>query len=87
MNNPKMCHNSFFFDSLIYNLLSERSNYTYIDAFSAPGGERAIDAFGIIDSYQTSTPSLYNSIATVGEIRVYQRADFQSGSRVLKKVF
>ena len=29
----------------------------------------------------------YDSIATVGEIRVYQRADFQSGSRVLKKVF
>ena len=29
---------------------------------------------------------VYDSIATVGEIRVYQRADFQSGSRVLKKV-
>ena len=29
----------------------------------------------------------YESIATVGEIRVYRRADFQSGSRVLKKVF
>ena len=27
------------------------------------------------------------SFATVGEIRVYWRADFQSGSRVLKKVF
>ena len=30
---------------------------------------------------------IYDSIATVGEIRVYWRADFQSGSRVLKKVF
>ena len=30
---------------------------------------------------------MYDSIATVGEIRVYRRADFQSGSRVLKKVF
>ena len=30
---------------------------------------------------------LYDSIATVGEIRVYWRADFHSGSRVLKKVF
>ena len=30
---------------------------------------------------------LYDSIATVGEIRVYWRANFQSGSRVLKKVF
>ena len=29
----------------------------------------------------------YDSFATVGEIRVYRRADFQSGSRVLKKVF
>ena len=31
--------------------------------------------------------SLYESFATVGEIRVYWRANFQSGSRVLKKVF
>ena len=31
--------------------------------------------------------TVYDSIATVGEIRVYRRADFQSGSRVLKKVF
>ena len=30
---------------------------------------------------------IYESFATVGEIRVYRRADFQSGSRVLKKVF
>ena len=30
---------------------------------------------------------VYESIATVGEIRVWWRADFQSGSRVLKKVF
>ena len=29
----------------------------------------------------------YDSIATVGESRVWWRADFQSGSRVLKKVF
>ena len=36
------------------------------------------------DNYQQSE---YDSIATVGEIRVYWRADFQSGSRVLKKVF
>ena len=30
---------------------------------------------------------LYESFATVGEIRVWWRAYFQSGSRVLKKVF
>ena len=29
----------------------------------------------------------YDSLSDVGEIRVYQRNDFQSGSRVLKKVF
>ena len=29
----------------------------------------------------------YESIATVGESRVWWRADFQSGSRVLKEVF
>merc|ERR1719318_57468 len=29
--------------------------------------------------------TIYESFATVGEIRVYWRADFQSGSRVLKK--
>ena len=34
-----------------------------------------------------SSLSIYESFATVGEIRVYRRADFQSGSRVLKKVF
>ena len=31
--------------------------------------------------------SRYESFATVGEIRVWWRADFQSDSRVLKKVF
>ena len=30
---------------------------------------------------------MYESFATVEEIRVWWRADFQSGSRVLKKVF
>ena len=30
---------------------------------------------------------IYDSFSDVGEIRVYWRADFQSGSRVLKKVF
>ena len=30
---------------------------------------------------------IYESFSDVGEIRVWWRADFQSGSRVLKKVF
>ena len=34
-----------------------------------------------------STAMRYDSIATVGETGVWLRADFQSGSRVLKKVF
>ena len=39
-------------------------------------------------STSTSTQfNRYDSLSDVGEIRVYQRADFQSGSRVLKKVF
>ena len=29
----------------------------------------------------------YESFSDLGEIRVWLRADFQSGSRVLKKVF
>ena len=35
----------------------------------------------------TEVRMVYESFATVGEIRVWWRADFQSGSRVLKKVF
>ena len=34
-----------------------------------------------------AAPAAYDSFSDVGGIRVYQRADFQSGSRVLKKVF
>ena len=41
--------------------------------------------------YNISTHALglfmYESFATVGESRVWWRADFQSGSRVLRKVF
>ena len=41
----------------------------------------------MIDDVDDACDDAYDSIATVGEIRVYRRADFQSGSRVLKKVF
>ena len=40
-----------------------------------------------MSSVMKNSPPLYESFATVGEIRVWWRADFQSGSRVLKKVF
>ena len=39
------------------------------------------------DGVSIMIETLYESIATVGEIQVWWRADFQSGSRVLKKVF
>ena len=39
------------------------------------------------DLLSSLLPVQYDSIATVGEIQVWWRADFQSGSRVLKKVF
>jgi len=43
----------------------------------------------VVKQFSPSSVSLhiYDSLSDVGEIRVYQRADFQSGSRVLKKVF
>ena len=42
----------------------------------------ALGVSNIFNSWST-----YDSIATVGETGVWLRADFQSGSRVLKKVF
>ena len=36
---------------------------------------------------ETEDKPRYDSFSDVGEIRVYWRADFQSGSRVLKNVF
>ena len=50
---------------------------------------RNIFCFGIkgIPSSIYEIGDRYESFATVGEIRAWWRADFQSGSRVLKKVF
>ena len=39
------------------------------------------------EDMKTGGVSIYDSMSDLGEIEVYQRADFQSGSRVLKKVF
>ena len=41
----------------------------------------------IIQQVSKESAGIYDSFSDVGEIRVYRRADFQSGSRVLKKVF
>ena len=49
-----------------------------------PGYSLAVKMIPI--SIMTIKP-VYDSMSDLGEIRVYQRADFQSGSRVLKKVF
>ena len=52
-----------------------------------------IEKTGFIHKDDTTVSSLlivapiYDSMSDLGEIEVYQRADFQSGSRVLKKVF
>ena len=60
---------------------------TNIDFFPAcVYGRRRWEIFGQI-YFSFLNTSTYESFADVGEIRVYQRADFQSGSRVLKKVF
>ena len=56
-------------------------NTLYIDEL------RIDDWSSILRSSILSVSTIYESIATVGEIRVWWRADFQSGSRVLKKVF
>ena len=49
--------------------------------------KRAFMPLYIVLGQQRACMPVYDSIATVGEIRVYRRAHFQSGSRVLKKVF
>ena len=43
--------------------------------------------WGLKHSENGHTVLTSDSMPDLGEIRVYQRADFQSGSRVLKKVF
>ena len=40
-----------------------------------------------LEKYVSVVSRRYESFSDVGEIRVWWRADFQSGSRVLKKVF
>ena len=47
--------------------------------------EKSRGAFSIQKNYVVDSGN--DSMSDLGEIRVYQRADFQSGSRVLKKVF
>ena len=56
-------------------ILADFAKYIEIYKLGAPESTRRI------------APTIYDSLSDVGEIRVYQRADFQSGSRVLKKVF
>ena len=57
--------------------------------FSKVDSQDALVLLDYLDycDYLDYQKSIYESIATVGEIRVWWRADFQSGSRVLKKVF
>ena len=48
-------------------------------SFAAPSQDRP--------QHSQHTQSVYDSLSDVPESRVWWRADFQSGSRVLKKVF
>ena len=52
-----------------------------------PSWCRSNEGKAVLGLIQMKIESIYDSLSDVGEIRVYQRADFQSGSRVLKKVF
>ena len=55
----------------------DNDSYVYVD----------VDCYGVCLCPSCNESFTYDSLSDVGEIRVYQRADFQSGSRVLKKVF
>ena len=67
-------------------LLLRSSAQTHAPMQWCPQARRRMSTLKI-DYMEMILPGIYDSIATVGEIRVYRRADFQSGSRVLKKVF
>ena len=56
-------------------------------AFSRDHSSHFRDKFTTEGVYNEDDDGEYESIATVGESRVWRRADFQSGSRVSKKVF
>ena len=60
-----------------------------ITTFLLQMGNRLVKERGCVGGVgqQVTLQVQYDSLSDVGEIRVYQRADFQSGSRVLKKVF
>ena len=76
----------FFFVSILY-----RSKYSFAKYYVFSNnndvdrgeGSRAAISKNVTDK----TFLLYDSVADVPESRVWLRADFQSGSRVLKKVF
>ena len=78
------------FELFTFNLFpSRRDCFAYNALFKSNGGE-STKPKGMRNrkTYISFSPILkYESFATVGEIRVWWRADFQSGSRVLKKVF
>ena len=54
---------------------------------SASGAPLALEEWSGQSPEEEKNHLIYDSFSDVGEIRVYRRADFQSGSRVLKKVF
>ena len=78
--------------SLIGQTAAEFSPFPKLPASSPPptpttAGKGKLYEKDLIALYESYEVPVYESIATVGESRVWWRADFQSGSRVLKKVF
>ena len=61
-------------------------NMLGLDSSSRKAQFSQLNNFSFYDSFDESR-TVYDSIAGVGKTGVWLRADFQSGSRVLKKVF
>ena len=84
----KNAHTWLFFHDKIYTFPQDCKN-VYIFSLDWKRFSSAAAAYmhGAWSWWELCAQCIYESIATVGEIGVWWRADFQSGSRVLKKVF
>ena len=67
---------------------ADQSDHMYVVEYAKQAMPTYTDRFSKRGFPKIQAQNLqYESFATVGEIRIWWRADFQSGSRVLKKVF
>ena len=75
-------------DTALEHISDIYQRYTVKQSAADPGNIIIIGLTSARIEYSSSLSQwIYDSMSDLGEIRVYQRADFQSGSRVLKKVF